>query len=98
MIRAHLALAAAAILFRPSRDNLRLEGVPEVDLDFCTADRECVRNFAHLAFWACAILLRAAADIARFGRVPLAEAFELCPVRPSIAEIACVSFSTCNRA
>jgi hypothetical protein len=49
--RAHLALAAAAILLRPSGDNLRFAGALPVDL---AAEIGCdpFRNFAHLALWA----------------------------------------------
>lgn len=67
LTRAHLALAAATILFRPSGDKIRL--APEA----LATDEifELLRTFAHLALCAWAIRLLAAADMILFGREPL---------------------------
>lgn len=93
LTRAHLALAAAAILFRPSADNLR---VCEIDVAVLAVAVDCgpLRSFAHLALWASAILLRADADMVLFGRVPFGLDTEEDPVIPSIAKIAFPSPST----
>jgi len=63
LTRAHLALAATAILFRPAAEILC---GPEFErLAFACGD--CFLNFAHLALWASAILFLAATDIVLFG-------------------------------
>jgi len=86
--RAHRALAAAAILFRPSGDKPRLaEAAP---CDFAGSD--CFRDFAHLALWALAIFLLAAVDIVLFGLVRLAVTPIPLPVRLSMAKIAFSNF------
>jgi len=50
LTRAHLALAAATILLRPSGDNLRFAGARPLDLA-AKVGRDSFRNFAHLALF-----------------------------------------------
>ena len=48
LTRAHLALAAAAIRFRPAAEIL----LETERIDFTFAFGDCFLNFAHLALWA----------------------------------------------
>jgi hypothetical protein len=87
---AHLALCAAAILFLPAADMVRLAGA---ELVVFRADIDCERprTFAHRACCASAILRRAAEDTIRVGRPDVRDT--PVPFKDSIPEITWSNFS-----
>ena len=87
---AHRAFCAAAILFLPAAEILRLAGADPVFA--ASIGCEFFRILAHLAFCARAILRREARDINRFGWAVLLDAAPV-PFRDSIPEITWSNFS-----
>jgi len=85
---AHLARCAAAILFLPAADMVRLPSFDAIETTFCAL------TLAHRAFWARLMRLRAEADMVRLCRAPLREGERL--FNPTKPRITSSNFSTRN--
>jgi len=85
---AHLARCAAAILFLPADDMVRLPRFDAIETTFRAL------TLAHRAFWARLMRLRAEADMVRLCRAPLREGEKL--FNPTKPRITSSNFSTRN--